>query len=52
MERTTLVKIEQTVNVLCEWIQNKCEKGASSEELAILPEVVNATAGLIKAYYN
>lgn len=39
----------ETVQSLCKWIQDRCEKGASGEELAILPEVVKATAQLIEA---
>lgn len=39
----------KAVESLCNWIQERCEKGASGEELAILPEVVKATAQLIEA---
>ncbi len=42
-------KTQDTINALCDWITDKTKNGASSEELAILPEIAKATASLITA---
>jgi len=52
MEKATSQKVEETVIKLCDWIQDKCKNGTSSEELAVLPEVVKATAELHGSLYN
>ncbi|MDU0329264.1 hypothetical protein RW092_03490 [Paenibacillus sp. 3LSP] len=41
-------KASITASVLMDWIQERCVNGTSSEELRILPEVIRATAELIK----
>lgn len=38
-----------TAIVLLKWVQRVAEKGGSGEELAILPEAVKASAGLLEA---
>lgn len=45
-------KVLETVEVLCNWIQVKCKNGTSDKELESLPEVINATANLLKARYS
>ncbi|WCK53879.1 hypothetical protein PP175_21560 [Aneurinibacillus sp. Ricciae_BoGa-3] len=42
-------EIEQTIASLNMWIRRCVEEGSSSEELKILPEVIKATAELLKA---
>lgn len=41
--------IENTINVLCDWITQKAKNGGSSEELSVLPEIAKAVAQLIQA---
>lgn len=42
-------KASATASVLMDWIQERCAKGTSSEELRVLPEVIKATAELVRA---
>lgn len=49
MDLETRTKIEATTVKLCDWINRTVDGSASSEELAVLPEVVKATSELIKA---
>jgi len=41
-------KASITASVLMDWILERCVKGTSSEELRVLPEVIRATAELVK----
>jgi len=40
-------ELELTVVSLCQWIRERAENGCSGEELARLPEVIQATTALI-----
>lgn len=47
MDRPNIRKeLDETIVALSKWIRECCERGTSSEELRVLPEVVNATAKL------
>lgn len=41
--------VEETINSLCEWVKSRVEKGTSSEEIRVLPEVVKGVAELYKS---
>jgi hypothetical protein len=44
--------INRAIRSLCDWIVDRTKNGASDNELANLPEVVRATAELIRVADN
>ena len=41
-------KINETINALCDWIQEKLKNASSVQTESILPAVIEATAKLIE----
>ncbi|CAJ1000981.1 hypothetical protein [Brevibacillus aydinogluensis] len=48
----TLLRITETAQSVFTWIQDKCENGASDEELKVLPEVIKGAAELGKLIHH
>lgn len=42
-------KISETINALCDWIQEELENASSVQTESILPTVIEATAKLINS---
>ncbi|UKS25019.1 hypothetical protein LOZ80_25925 [Paenibacillus sp. HWE-109] len=45
-------EVLNTISKLCKWINEKCDKGASGEEIRVLPEVITGVSELYSAIKN
>lgn len=43
-------KVVETINALCDWIQNELESIDGNDKESIMPAMIEALAELIKAY--
>lgn len=43
-------KVVETINALCDWIQNELESIDGNDKESIMPEMIEALTELIKAY--
>lgn len=50
--KKVVIHLTQTTESVLNWIKDKCENGASSEELEVLPEVIKGATELGKLIHQ